>query len=197
MRSRTWLGMMLLAACTVNPPPPQYGYAPQPYPAPAPQPDQAPPPQPDQAPPPPDQAPPPPEQAYTPPAVGPSYDVPLGPVYDDVNVSLEGQAVLSVDAFYTKLSPYGSWYDDPTYGWVFAPTAPDYQLYTNGHWQDADIGFTWVSSDPFGPGDLLLRPLGVGQSLGLGPRHHVGTGAGPVADWRWLGGLGADGLRRG
>ena len=52
--------------------------------------------------------------------------------------------------FYTELAPYGSWYDDRTYGYVFAPSIPNYTPYSNGHWKNTEYGFTWVSGDPFG-----------------------------------------------
>ena len=51
----------------------------------------------------------------------------------------------SVDVFYDQLSPYGTWYDDPTYGWVFTPSDNGYVPYTNGRWTNTDYGFTWVS----------------------------------------------------
>ena len=49
-----------------------------------------------------------------------------------------------------RAAPYGSWYDDPRYGWVFAPASPSYLPYSNGHWVQTDYGFTWISGDPFG-----------------------------------------------
>ena len=73
-----------------------------------------------------------------------------GPVYDTVNVDVAGNDVPSVDVFYNDLAPYGTWYDDPTYGWVFAPPSPSYVPYSNGHWAYTDYGYTWVSDDPFG-----------------------------------------------
>ena len=72
------------------------------------------------------------------------------PTYDNVYADAPGSTVSSVDVFYNDLAPYGSWYNDPTNGWVFAPADGSYVPYTNGHWADTDYGFTWVSSDPFG-----------------------------------------------
>src|SRR5262245_22824065 len=123
-----------------NPPPQQYGQA-QPQPA---QPQPQPPPQPDYAPPPAQPAPPPPPPAQPP---APTYS---GPIYDEVHVDVAGSNVPSIDVFYTDLAPYGSWYDDPTYGWVFAPPSPAYVPYSNGRWVYTDYGYTWVSNDPFG-----------------------------------------------
>ena len=103
-------------------------------------------PAPSQAPPPP----PPPPPAY-PPAPAPVAATPdYGPSYADVSAVPPGSNVRSVDVFYNELTPYGSWYDDPSYGWVFAPASPAYLPYSNGRWVSTDYGFTWVSSDPFG-----------------------------------------------
>src|SRR4051812_39560637 len=120
-----------------NPPPAQYGQVPpQPGPPPAEaqpqaydqqqpayaqQPGYAPPPQqqPPVAQPAPLPAPPPSQPSYS----GPSYG---GPTYDDVKVDVAGSNVPSIDVFYNDLAPYGSWYNDSTYGWVFAPSSPSY-----------------------------------------------------------------------
>lgn len=45
---------------------------------------------------------------------------------------------------------YGEWYDDPAYGWVFAPAVPQYVPYSNGYWTFTVYGFTWVSYEQFG-----------------------------------------------
>src|SRR5262249_9471218 len=102
-----------------NPPPAQYS---QNQPPPAQQ--QPPPAYPDQTyqqqtyqPPPPAQPPPPPAP------VEPTYS---GPVYDDYNGNVAGNNVPSINVFYSDLAPYGSWYNDPTYGWVFAPPSASY-----------------------------------------------------------------------
>src|SRR5262249_45433826 len=150
IRMTTWLSALVVTGCVVQPipgpqyqqqpPPPQYAQQdPQAQPPPGePPPPSQPPDQPYQPPPPP--APP----AEPPPA---SYG---DPVYTDVNVEVAGNDVPSVDVFYDQLSPYGTWYDDPTFGWVFAPSDASYQPYTNGHWTDTEYGLTWVSGDPFG-----------------------------------------------
>src|SRR6478609_7212232 len=130
-----------------NPPPGQVGQAPPPAQTDPAQPydqSQPPPQQPgyaEQQPPP---APPP------PPAAPPSTPVYTGPTYDTVNVDVQGGNVPSVDVFYNDLAPYGSWYSDPTYGWVFAPPSPSYIPYSNGRWVYTDYGYTWQSADPFG-----------------------------------------------
>src|SRR5262249_11658855 len=130
-----------------NPPPAQYGQAQQQPPAQQP-PDQQPyPQQPGYAPPPPAQPPPPAVQAPPPPPpVQPATPVYTGPVYDNYSGSVAGNSVPSVDVFYSELAPMGSWYSDPTYGWVFAPPSPTYVPYSNGHWAYTDYGNTWVSA---------------------------------------------------
>jgi hypothetical protein len=160
MRVKIASSLLILGSCfgcyvaPANPPPAQYGqqqYQPPPGQQPPPtyqqpgQPgydqQQPPPPQPVAQPAPP----PPPPQPVAQPA--PIY---TGPVYDTVNVSVTGNNVPSVDVFYNDLAPYGSWYDDPTYGWVFAPPSSSYVPYSNGRWVYNDYGYTWVSADPFG-----------------------------------------------
>ena len=152
MRSRILLPL-LLTGCYVQPytPPPGQPGQPQPYAQPAqpaqPYADPAQPAQPGYLEPAPvaQPAPLPPQAEPTPPP--PVY---AEPVYTDVSVDVAGSNVPSVDVFYNELAPYGSWYDDPKYGWVFAPPSPSYVPYSNGHWKYTDYGFTWVSADPFG-----------------------------------------------
>jgi len=134
---RKWLSVALLAGCTINQPPAQQysggGY-------------QQPPTQGNPQPPPPEPEPP----VYQPPSNDTAYSESVAPIYVDVNVSVEGQSVPSIDVFYSELAAYGTWYDDKTFGWVFAPADNAYQPYTNGHWKQSEFGWTWVSSDPFG-----------------------------------------------
>ncbi len=61
-----------------------------------------------------------------------------------------GEAVPSVDVFYDQLSPYGMWVQDPEIGYVFMPEEASFVPYTTGHWEYTDVGFVWVSNDPFG-----------------------------------------------
>ncbi len=76
----------------------------------------------------------------------PSFDV---DVDINANVLLPGEPVASVDVFYDQLSPYGVWVDDAELGRVFIPEQAQYVPYTNGHWEYTDIGFVWVSDEPF------------------------------------------------
>jgi hypothetical protein len=72
------------------------------------------------------------------------------PGYDTVNVNVTGDSVGSIDVFFDQLDPYGTWYDDPTYGWAFSPSQSSYVPYSNGYWKYTDYGVLWVSRDPFG-----------------------------------------------
>ena len=61
----------------------------------------------------------------------------------------QGEPVASVDVFYDQLSPYGVWIDDPTVGQAFIPEQQGYVPYQNGHWENTDVGFVWISDEPF------------------------------------------------
>src|SRR5688500_16433468 len=129
MQMRKWLVGVLLAGCVpANNPPPQYGYYPaggqqQPQPG-YQQPPQQPEPSPQPMP-----------QPYEPaPQPEPAYQPPVGPIYVDISTDLQGSEVPAIEVFYDQLQPYGTWYDDPTYGWVFAPSQPGYIPYSNGYW---------------------------------------------------------------
>jgi len=58
----------------------------------------------------------------------------------------------AVGAFYDALTPYGNWVYTDTCGWVWYPydVPVDWRPYTNGHWEDSDAGWTFVSNDPYG-----------------------------------------------
>jgi hypothetical protein len=72
------------------------------------------------------------------------------PIYAQVSAGPSGQAVPSVEVFYDQLAGYGFWYDDPVYGFVFAPEDHAYVPFSNGNWQLTAYGWTWISHDPFG-----------------------------------------------
>src|SRR3954471_18471991 len=169
MRAAHTTRLLVLGGCLgcyvqpYNPPPAQYGATQQETPPPGQTgQDGQPQPPPDQQPPPPDPSPPPAPTTYAQPsgwvgqpppaqpAAPPSAPVDTGPVYENVNVRVAGNDVPSIDVFYNDLAPYGSWYNAPTYGWVFAPPSPSYVPYSNGHWAYTDYGYTWQSADPFG-----------------------------------------------
>ena len=57
--------------------------------------------------------------------------------------------------FQQALSPYGSWIDDASYGWIWMPAVgvvgADFSPYTtNGHWVLSEFGWTWVSDWSWG-----------------------------------------------
>ncbi|MEY2485776.1 MAG: hypothetical protein QOH39_1424 [Verrucomicrobiota bacterium] len=66
----------------------------------------------------------------------------------------ERQPHASYNTFYTKLEPYGDWIDTSDYGYVFQPResagSRNWRPYLNGHWVYSDVGWTWVSEEPFG-----------------------------------------------
>jgi uncharacterized protein DUF6600/FecR-like protein len=57
-----------------------------------------------------------------------------------------------VSPYVSELNRYGTWRDDPSYGWVWTPdsVAPDWRPYYDGQWYDAPTGMTWVGSEPWG-----------------------------------------------
>ncbi len=59
---------------------------------------------------------------------------------------------ISFETFYNELSPYGSWVQNPDYGYVWIPDVPnDFQPYaTDGHWIMTDRGNMWVSDFNWG-----------------------------------------------
>lgn len=54
---------------------------------------------------------------------------------------------VTVEVFYTELSPYGRWMDYPPYGYVWLPDVPrGFSPYaTQGHWVYTSFGWTWYS----------------------------------------------------
>lgn len=60
---------------------------------------------------------------------------------------------VSLQTFYDELSPYGSWIQDPQYGYVWRPDVDqgDFRpYYTNGRWVMTEYGNTWVSDYNWG-----------------------------------------------
>ena len=60
----------------------------------------------------------------------------------------------SYDTFYTKLDRYGDWRETSDYGFVFQPReaqqSRSWRPYTDGRWVYTDVGWTWISEEPFG-----------------------------------------------
>lgn len=56
--------------------------------------------------------------------------------------------------FYNKLEPYGDWIETGDYGYVFHPrdavSSNNWRPYVNGRWVYTDVGWTWISEEPFG-----------------------------------------------
>jgi hypothetical protein len=71
----------------------------------------------------------------------PSDVVLVAPPYDEV---------WTVEVFYEELTEYGTWIEDPSYGYVFEPYGDDFAPYRDGRWSMTDHGMTWVSDEPFG-----------------------------------------------
>jgi hypothetical protein len=53
--------------------------------------------------------------------------------------------------FYTPLTPYGAWVDLPRYGHCWRPSGmvTGWRPYTVGHWEWTDVGWYWVSDEPW------------------------------------------------
>jgi hypothetical protein len=64
------------------------------------------------------------------------------------------EPVADYDTFYEDLQPYGSWYETPDYGYVYQPTVvvqdSSWRPYTRGRWACTNLGWNWVSDEPFG-----------------------------------------------
>jgi hypothetical protein len=59
---------------------------------------------------------------------------------------------VSVSYFYESLSPYGQWFQEPSYGWCWTPydISADWRPYSDGHWEYTDYGWSWVSNETWG-----------------------------------------------
>jgi hypothetical protein len=86
------------------------------------------------------------------------------PSHANVNVSFEG--------FYSNLSPHGTWMVSAEFGRVWQPRVyrPDWNPYYDGHWEYADVGWTWVSD----------------YSWGAIPYHYGTWTLDPVLGWVWV-----------
>jgi hypothetical protein len=63
-----------------------------------------------------------------------------------------GHDRVTVGIFYDELAPYGRWFDYGPHGrsWVPYDTPIGWRPYTRGYWAYTDLGWTWVSSEPWG-----------------------------------------------
>ncbi|TDQ09680.1 DUF6600 domain-containing protein [Pedobacter metabolipauper] len=60
---------------------------------------------------------------------------------------------ISLQSFYDELSPYGTWIQDPQYGYVWRPDVEQSDFrpyYSNGRWAMTEYGNTWVSNYDWG-----------------------------------------------
>jgi hypothetical protein len=65
----------------------------------------------------------------------------------------EHRPTASYETFYTQLDRYGDWRETSDYGYVWQPRQAQsrtWRPYTDGHWVYTDVGWTWVSEEPFG-----------------------------------------------
>ncbi|HEX3552078.1 MAG TPA: DUF6600 domain-containing protein [Thermoanaerobaculia bacterium] len=69
-----------------------------------------------------------------------------------IHIGSSGRARVDVGFFYDDLASYGHWIQRPRYGWVWTPrvVARSWRPYEYGHWVWTDLGWTWVSDEPFG-----------------------------------------------
>ncbi|MBS9524706.1 hypothetical protein KI659_11865 [Litoribacter alkaliphilus] len=67
-------------------------------------------------------------------------------------VHAQMQGAVSFQVFYDELMPYGTWVNDPQYGFVWVPHvhANFHPYATNGHWVMTSYGNTWVSDFDWG-----------------------------------------------
>jgi hypothetical protein len=58
----------------------------------------------------------------------------------------------SFQTFYDGLAPQGTWMQSSDFGYVWQPAVndPNWAPYTNGHWVYTNVGWTWVSDEPWG-----------------------------------------------
>ena len=59
---------------------------------------------------------------------------------------------VSVSYFYENLSPYGEWFQEPSYGWCWTPydVSAHWRPYSDGHWEYTDYGWSWASNETWG-----------------------------------------------
>ena len=89
-----------------------------------------------------------------------------------LHVGPSGPPTMDIGLFYDDLAPYGYWVDRPEYGWAWVPrdVAPAWRPYTDGHWALTDMGWTWISDEPFG----------------WATYHYGNWYSDPVYGWSWV-----------
>lgn len=78
----------------------------------------------------------------------------------------------SYQIFYNELAPYGQWFNDPQYGYVWMPNAGRNfrPYYTNGYWTMTEYGNMWVS----------------GYAWGWATFHYGRWAFNPMYGWIWV-----------
>lgn len=79
---------------------------------------------------------------------------------------------VTLEAQRAALEPYGSWYDSSRYGRVWIPRVQviGWHPYTYGHWEQGDLGWTWVSA----------------YEWGAIPYHYGTWALDPELGWAWV-----------
>jgi hypothetical protein len=59
---------------------------------------------------------------------------------------------VSVSYFHENLSPYGRWFEEPSYGWCWTPydISAEWRPYSDGHWEYTDYGWSWAANERWG-----------------------------------------------
>ena len=90
---------------------------------------------------------------------------------NDNNGYYPGNSDITYQQFYNELSPYGSWINDPQYGYVWSPYEAGFHPYrSNGNWAYTRYGWTWVS----------------GYRWGWAPFHYGRWTMDPYYGWLWI-----------
>lgn len=86
------------------------------------------------------------------PGCAPAYEqVSVGASYSSPGYSSPG-AAMDASYFYEPLSAYGRWVDCGYRGWCWTPydVSADWRPYSEGQWAYTDLGWAWVSDEPWG-----------------------------------------------
>jgi hypothetical protein len=81
-----------------------------------------------------------------------AQDTPPPPPDDQSQGDQSDDQGASFQTFYDQLGDQGTWVQTDNYGYAFQPnvTDPNWAPYSDGHWVYADVGWTWVSDEPWG-----------------------------------------------
>jgi hypothetical protein len=73
-------------------------------------------------------------------------------IFFQTNTANAQGGYVDFEVFYNELTPYGNWYNDPEFGYVWQPrNNRNFQpYYTNGYWVMTEYGNTWVSNYSWG-----------------------------------------------